>query len=230
MNVLIIGGSSKLGLEVSNVFVRNNENVFATYKTSPIFIENNKFNAMKLDLTSDPSVKDFIENIMLGELKFDMVVFIAGLLLGNSLKEYSDLEVNTVMNVNFNSQAILLKKLLPFLSQDSQVLMMSSISAERGSYDPIYAASKGAIISFTKSLSSWLAPKTRANALAPGLIEDTSMFFDMSEDRRKHHITNSPTGKLMQATDLANIIFDLSRSHWSHLNGAVLRLNGGTYV
>jgi 3-oxoacyl-[acyl-carrier protein] reductase len=229
-NILLIGASSNVGIEIIDAFLKTGASVIATYCNQPIGIDNDKFTSIKLDLLSCESRTRFVDILEEGECSIHMVIFLAGILPGTSLEEYKENDISRVMDVNFTSQVSLLKRLLPMLTVGSQILMMSSISAERGSYDPVYAASKGAIISFVKSLASWLAPKTRVNALAPSLIEGTSMFNEMKLERREYHRQQSPMKKFISAKDLARIVVDISNPHWSHLNGAVLRLNGGMYV
>ena len=60
------------------------------------------------------------------------------------------------MSVNFNGQAKLIMSILSMLTPRSGLLLFSSISVQRGSYDPIYAASKGALLSLVKSLAKSL--------------------------------------------------------------------------
>lgn len=134
------------------------------------------------------------------------------------------------MSINFSGQAKVLLRLLPLFTSRSCVLMCSSISAHRGSYDPIYAASKGALLSLVKSLATSLPPGARINAIAPGLIQDSTMFEAMSPERQEHHRNQVPSKQLLRKQDLAEIIFDLCQDHWAHLNGACIDLNGGQHV
>ena len=134
------------------------------------------------------------------------------------------------MAVNFNGQAKLILKILPMLTSQSRLLLFSSISAQRGSFDPIYAASKGALLSLVKSLASGLPPGARINSIAPGLIQDSAMFLDMTTERQEYHRSQIPSKQLLRSQDLAKIVFDLCQDHWSHLNGACVDLNGGQYV
>jgi 3-oxoacyl-[acyl-carrier protein] reductase len=160
----------------------------------------------------------------------DTVIFVAGILPGHSLEEYSGAEMNTVMSINFLGQAKCLKAVLPVLNTSAQILMISSISGERGSYDPIYAASKGAIIAFVKSLATWLPPKVRCLAIAPGTIEGSAMYQAMSPATRQAHLDRTPLKELLAADDLALVILNLTMKHWAHANGTCIRLNGGAYV
>ena len=228
-SVLIIGGSSTLGISLINKFTQANYSLIATYTKSTIEKHDNLL-SFKLDLTSESSIEDFINFIQSNELRFDICVFLSGILPGNNLSEYTPEEIDQVMNINFIAFTKLYKKLEKYLNNESQLIAVSSISAQRGSYDPIYAASKGALISFVKSISQINPIKTRANAIAPGLIEDTSMFHAMQPVRQSFHIDQSPTKKLTQIEDLSSIIFDMTKPHWSNVNGEVIKVNGGSYV
>jgi 3-oxoacyl-[acyl-carrier protein] reductase len=116
------------------------------------------------------------------------------------------------------------------LTPSSRLLLFSSISAQRGSFDPIYSASKGALLSLVKSLAKSLPKGCRINSIAPGLIQSTTMFEEMTKERQDFHRENTPLKKLLHPQDLAKIVFDLCQDHWAHLNGACIDLNGGQNV
>ncbi len=116
------------------------------------------------------------------------------------------------------------------MRRGGSVLCLSSIAAERGSFDPLYAGSKAAIVAMAKSLATWRGAHLRFNCVTPGLIEDSQMYEDMAPARRKLHRKAVPGGRLLRPSDLAVVIRDLTEDHWSHLNGAVIRINGGAYV
>ena len=108
--------------------------------------------------------------------------------------------------------------------------MLSSISGDRGSFDPIYAASKAALMAFVKSLAVWHAPGLRVNALAPALIDHSPMFEAMTPERRAHHLATTPTQRLTTPNEVADVIVNLCEPAWANLNGQVIRLNGGAHV
>ncbi|MDA8775860.1 SDR family oxidoreductase, partial [Opitutales bacterium] len=145
-------------------------------------------------------------------------------------QDYTCEEINRVMNINFNSVAKIISSLLNHFSNNSQILIMSSISGQRGSYDPIYAASKSAIIGLGKSLSQTLTPVTRTNIIAPGLVDQSSMFNEMKPECKEYHEKNNPLNCLLKKEALAEIIYELTTKKWNHLNGAIIPINGGSYV
>ena len=227
-NVLIIGASSSLGELVVKNFSKASHKIVATYSSTKKNFKN--IDEYKLDLTSNKSINDFSSFIINEKVKFDICIFLSGYLPGKSIEDYTNSELEDVININFLGFAKTFKKILPSFQNNSQLLVVSSISGQRGSYDPVYAASKGALISFMKSIATASPLKIRANAIAPGLIENTSMFNDMKLARQKFHIEQSPTKKLTNKEDLSKIILDITKPHWSNMNGAIIQVNGGTYV
>jgi NAD(P)-dependent dehydrogenase (short-subunit alcohol dehydrogenase family) len=158
------------------------------------------------------------------------LISLAGILPGKNLLEYTFEEIDKVLSINFTGQAKLIRNIVPLLSTNSKLLLMSSISGQKGSYDPFYSASKGALLSFVKSVLPSLPTGATINAIAPGLIQDSAMFKNMTFDRQESHKKQVNSGKLLNQDDLAKIIYDLCQDHWNHLNGACIDLNGGQYV
>ena len=224
--VLIIGGSSSLGISLTDSFLRKNYQIFSTYNRN-IELDKNITN-IHLDLQSNESRNSFFEFVKQHE-KFEIVIFLPALLFGKKLDDYTLDEINNCMDINFNLQAFVLSKILDNLNNNCCVLFVSSISGEKGSFDPFYAASKGAQIAFVKSLSNWVSPKIRINVITPSLIKDSKMYFQMDKNRQNFHKSNNPMKKLLTKKELSEIICDISSDNWSHMNGQVISINGGQY-
>ncbi len=230
-NVLVVGAGSSIGQVVVESFLRSDDRVLATvHLQRPASLNKRNVTVAVLDLQDADSISYFCDEPISKFEHIDIVVFLSGMLPGLKLSDYDDELMRQVMTVNFTGQAALLKRLLPYLSEGSLVLMMSSISAERGSFDPIYAASKAALIGFVKSLATWLAPKVRFNVITPALIDDSTMFNEMDPERRAFHVKQTPTGRLTTKYDIAGVIHTLCEPAWSNVNGQVIRINGGSYV
>lgn len=228
-NIIIVGGSSSIGNSIISRFHSSSNRIIASYFSRQRIKSRKNVHPLKLDLKSNKSVGNFIKEVQAIVSHVDTAIFLAGILPGKNLKEYKLTDIEKVITINFTGQAKVIKGLLPLFDSDSQIIMLSSISAQRGSYDPIYAASKGAILSFVKSLAVGLGG-VRVNAIAPGLIVDSTMYQGMPADRREFHRQQTPRKELLRMSDLSDIICDISKSHWKHLNGACIDLNAGQYV
>ena len=229
-NIIIVGASASIGNAILTRFRSVATRIVATYFSNNRLRRDEKVHPLFLDLRSDDSIKSFGEQIRVLIPFIDTGIFLSSILPGKSLEEYNSNEIDEVFAVNFTGQAKVIKEVLSLFRQGSQIILCSSISAQKGSYDPIYAASKGAILSFVKALASGLSPGIRVNAIAPGLIKDSTMYQSMDLERREFHRLKTPNKQFLTMTDLAGIIFDLSGDHWVHVNGACIDINGGEYV
>jgi 3-oxoacyl-[acyl-carrier protein] reductase len=227
--ILIIGASSSIGQEIIKEFLSNDDQVLASYNTNKIKftgLGKSNLHTLKLDINCSDSQKLFLNSIKnIG--KIDVAIFLPALLLGKSMKDYIDDEIKEVIDTNFSSQISLFQKLMRVFSKNASVIFMSSISGQRGSYDPVYAASKAAQIGFIKSIALWEGSRIRINGIAPSLVDNSSMFDAMATKRQKYHISQSPTGKLTSKKEIAKIVFDISGKSWSNVNGQIISVNGG---
>lgn len=229
MRVLVIGGSSSIGRKVVHAFAARGDDVIATYASTEVESPSG-VKVARLDLEDPDSFADFVADVSGSLRAIDVLVFLSGIVPGKSLADYSRDLLETVVQVNFSGFALLMGRLLPVMAKESHVLVMSSISGERGSYDPIYAATKAALIGMVKSLAVWHGRDVRFNCVAPGLVDGSTMFHDMVTERIRHHRDQSPTGSLLSIEELAQMIVSLTEPQWRQLNGSVIRVNGGSYV
>ena len=229
--VIILGGSSSIGKAIFNEFNNKDNKIISTYFSEDSLANTPKNNELFcVDLDNNKSIIEFSEKLISEKITIDVLISLAGILPGKNLLEYTFEEIDKVLSINFTGQAKLIRNIIPLLSTKSKLLLMSSISGQKGSYDPFYSASKGALLSFVKSVLPSLPTGATINAIAPGLIQDSAMFKNMTFDRQESHKKQVNSGKLLNQDDLAKIIYDLCEDHWSHLNGACIDLNGGQYV
>ena len=230
-NILIIGGSSTVGLSIAKVFKSNAKRIIISfYKNKINSFNNENISPLELNLNDKESINLFLKKVRKTVKKLDVILFISGVLPGDKLDNYNKENFEEVMSINFSSQAIILKDIFSLIHSKSKIIMFSSISGQKGSFDPIYAASKGAVLSFVKSMVSQIPKGATINAIAPSLIENSSMYFAMKKSRRDFHKSQSQSGELLKIDDLSNIIYDLCKPHWNHLNGSCIDINGGQYV
>lgn len=229
-NVLIVGASSSIGKEISSVFRDASMRVIGTYSSNPSRGKCDQVESLQLDLSRSESIQGFAASLRNKLDNVDIAIFLSAILPGKQLAQYKFSEIDNVMAVNFSSQVKLIQEIFPLLNSRSRLLMFSSIAAQRGSFDPVYAASKGALLSLVKSLTNELPRGARINAIAPGLIQDSNMFKNMLQERQEYHRNQTSSKHLLHPKDLAKIVFDLCQDHWKHLNGSCVDLNDGQYV
>jgi 3-oxoacyl-[acyl-carrier protein] reductase len=204
--------------------------VAVTYRTPPAAAPAANASVHVCDLARAESRAALVAKLRSAGGGLDAVVVLAGAILGTNLEATTDEAMDRLVASNLTGPARLLRDLLPVLNRGARVLLLSSIAGERGSFDPLYAATKGALIPFAKSLATWAGDRLTVTVVAPGGIEDSAMVRGMGDARAQHHRQATPTGELLGKADLARILVDLAHPHWRHANGAVIRVNGGAYV
>lgn len=220
-NLLIVGSSSTLGKKLFKNLSDRNLNIYQTSN------QKNIKNSIKCNFEDAVSIQESVRKINALKLSFDYIFFLQGELLGKSLYKYKNDEIMKNLNINLLSCVQIIKNVK--LSKNSLAIFVSSVSGQRGSYDPIYAAGKSALINLTKSLSSWFAPSHRFICICPGPIKDTRMFNKFSSKRKRYHRILTPNKELLNSKDLASIILNLMEPHWRHANGSIININGGVY-
>ena len=137
-------------------------------------------------------------------------------------------DFDRVMDVNVNSAFNVTKAALPHLrasEDDPSVTNVSSILAHTGAaIECHYAASKGGLISLTRSHARDFAPDVRVNAIAPGHVE-TDMTDDRTPEEKREELAEIPIDRYGQPDDIADAAAYLRDA--TFVTGETLNVNGG---
>jgi 3-oxoacyl-[acyl-carrier protein] reductase len=117
------------------------------------------------------------------------------------------------------------------LDRGGRIVLVASTAGQRGeAYHADYAASKGAMISFVKSLAIELAQRdVTVNAVAPGWV-DTDMVAEAMADARERITAGIPVGRVATPRDIAGPIVFLCSELARHITGEILNVNGGSVL
>jgi len=160
----------------------------------------------------------------------DHLVHCAGIYPEKLVKDTSDEAWRKLMAVNLDGTFYVCRAAQPHLRDGGSVVLMTSLAAQRGSYaHAAYAASKGAVQSFTRSLALELAPAIRVNAVAPGIIA-TSMTSDLIGQKGAQLLESTPLRRFGTAGEIAGAIAFLCSPLAGFVTGEVMQVNGGIYI
>jgi len=184
------------------------------------------------DVSKPEVVDDFVDNVIKKFGEINVLINNAGI---RYRKEYLDIEYadwQMVMNVNLGSTFLMSKKVgQHMISQKSgRIINMASIVGTLGLSELCaYAASKGAIISLTKSLSlEWAQHNINVNAIAPGFCE-TSYADKFKENQELYDFTieRTPLKKWGQSDDIAKACVYLASDMSDYVTGEIITVDGG---
>lgn len=146
-----------------------------------------------------------------------------------ALAEMPDSRWETTRLTNLDAVIYVCRAAIPLLPEGATIVLVSSTAGQRGeAFHADYAATKGAIISLTKSLAVELAPGITCNCVAPGWV-DTEMSAETL--RRKPEILKTiPLGRPGTAEDIAGPIVFLCSPLARNITGEVLNVNGGSVL
>ena len=186
--------------------------------------------AHAVDVSDAAAVSATVEKI-LGEVgKIDILVNNAGVTRDGLLVRMSEADWDTVLNTNLKGAFLFTKALTrAFMKQRSgRIINIASIVGLIGNAGQCnYAASKAALLGFTKSAARELASRgILVNAVAPGFVE-TDMTAALNEQLRAEMLKNIPLGAFGQPEDIANAVLFLAGPAARYITGQVLTVDGG---
>jgi 3-oxoacyl-[acyl-carrier protein] reductase len=186
--------------------------------------------AYAVDVSNSAAVAETAEKILTDAGKVDILVNNAGVTRDGLLMRMSDEDWDTVLNTNLKGAFHFNREFSRvFLKQRSgRIINVASVIGLIGNAGQAnYAASKAALIGFTKSIAREFASRgITVNALAPGFIE-TDMTAVLSEELRGEVLKTIPLKRFGKAEDIANAALFLASPDASYITGQVLTVDGG---
>ena len=150
-----------------------------------------------------------------------------------TLEDISTEQLLTTFRTNIFSMFWITKAALPHMAEGSAIINSTSVTAYRGSPELMdYASTKGAIVAFTRSLSSNLMKrKIRVNAVAPGPIWTPLIVSSFPPEKSAKHGSDAPMNRPGQPSEVAPCYLFLACNEDSgYMSGQVLHPNGGEIV
>ena len=185
------------------------------------------------NVINNADVKDMFDSIASELGRIDILVNNAGITRDSFLMDLTEDQWDQVMDVNLKGVFLCCKYAAKMMSekQYGKIVNISSASALAGNIGQVnYAASKGGVISITKTLAKELARYgINVNAVAPGYIK-TPMTRAVPEKVEKYLIGQIPLRRAGEPEEVANAVAFLASDISAYITGQILSINGGMYV
>jgi 3-oxoacyl-[acyl-carrier protein] reductase len=137
----------------------------------------------------------------------------------------------STLRSNLDSVFLSTRAVLPLIRRGGRVVIVSSTAGQRGeAFHADYAATKGALISLTKSLAIECAPALTVNCVAPGWVDTEMSAGALTPENRQRIEGTIPLGRIATAEDAAGPILFLCSPLARHITGEVINVNGGSVL
>lgn len=239
---LITGGDSGIGRAVAVAYAEHGADVVIAYldedkdaeeTKSMVEKHGQKAIVIKGDVSNSKHCQHIVEETINTFSKLDIVVNNAAQQYPQDrLEDITEEQLTKTFSTNIFSFFFITKAALPYLKKGASIINTSSVTAYRGSHHLLdYAATKGAIVSFTRSLSANLAPKgIRVNGVAPGPIWTPLIPATFSKEHVDKFGTNVPLGRPGEPAEVAPSYVFLASEDASYMTGQFLHPNGGEII
>lgn len=178
-------------------------------------------------------VKAMVEQALGSLGRIDMLINNAGITRDGLLLRMKEEDWNAVLDVNLKGTFHCTKAVLPTMTKQragAMVNIASVVGVMGNAGQANYAASKAAVIGFTKTVAREYASRgITVNAVAPGFIE-TAMTDKLGGEAREALLTQIPLGRLGSPADVAEAVRFLVSPSAAYITGHVLHVNGGMFM
>ena len=240
---IVTGGARDIGREISLKLDKEGAKVIVNYFNSEKdaletkrLIEEVKGECIlvRADMTKWKEVENLIcEGLRTFGKNIDILVNNAGGLCGRkTIEELDEAWYDMVMDLNMKSTFFSTKAAVQYMKPGASIINIASQAGRDGGGGgaSIYATSKGAVMTFTRSISKELGPKgIRVNAVSPGMIA-TSFHDKFTKPEVRTMVSNgTPLRRQGEAEEVANLVAFLASDESSYLTGTNIDINGGNY-
>jgi NAD(P)-dependent dehydrogenase (short-subunit alcohol dehydrogenase family) len=239
---LITGGDSGIGAAAAILFAQHGADISIVYLSEHEDAEEVKVKVEKYgrkclllpgNVRDETFCKQAVENTVKEFGKLDILINNAATQTEQkSLEDISTDQLKETFETNIFAQFWMSKYALKHLKEGSSIINTTSVTAYRGSPSMIdYSSTKGAILTFTRSLAHSLIDKgIRVNAVAPGPIWTPLIVGSFDAEKVKTFGSDVPMKRAGEPAEVATCYLFLASEDASYITGQVLHPNGGEIV
>ena len=240
---LITGGDSGIGRAIAVLYAKEGANVaigyYDEYEDAEAVVEQISSlgvtaKAYAHDLKKVEDSQKLIEKVIADFGELNILVNNGGVQFPQDhFEDITPEQIKETFETNIFGMMFLSQAAAPHLADGDAIINTTSVTAYRGSGHLIdYSATKGAIVSFTRSLATTLMERgIRVNAVAPGPIYSPLIPATFDEEKVEHQGGETPMGRRGQPAELApSYVFLATHADSSYITGQVIHVNGGDFI
>jgi 2-deoxy-D-gluconate 3-dehydrogenase len=235
---LITGASRGLGQAMAVGLARAGASIAAVGRTSaPQVIEKIRAQGVRgefyvHDLADIDGIPALVARVKADFGRIDILINNAGMQCRHQAAEFPKKDWDRVIDVNMNAVFFMCQEVgkIMLAQKRGKIINMASLLSFQGGFTvPAYAASKGGVAQFTKSLANeWASLGINVNGIAPGYMEtemNTALIADATRSRQI--LERIPAGRWGRPEDMVGAAIYLASSASDYVNGTIITIDGG---
>jgi 3-oxoacyl-[acyl-carrier protein] reductase len=236
---IVTGGSKGIGRAISLLLAERSCRVFMNYardeKAAQAVVKaakgfSGEIIPVQADVTDSAQVTRLMDHVEKEGKRIDILVNNVGMIKDGFLMLMGEGDWEEVLKTNltsvYNCCRAVIRKMIPH--KQGKIINIASVSGIIGTAGQVnYAAAKGGVIAFTKSLARELGPfNIQVNAVAPGLIE-TAMVQQMPPERVEAIVSSTALNRMGKPEDVAWAVLFLASARSDYITGQTIVVDGG---
>lgn len=238
---IVTGGSRGIGEQIAVQLARRGADVAINYRSREsdaqavaerIEAEGVRGLAIQADISKMEEARDLIKQVHREWGRVDILVNNAGITRDKSMKKLTDDDWKEVLDTNLGGVYATCSEVLPIMMEQGygRIINITSFVGQAGNFGQAnYAASKGGIIAFTKTMAIEMAKyNITVNAIAPGFTE-TEMLSQVPQKIRDKILERVPMGRFGKPEEIARAVVFIA-AEGDYITGQQINVNGGVYM
>lgn len=238
--ILVTGGSRGIGAEIVRTLAAEGAKVAFTYSSNQESAQKileslpgDGHRILSMNVADENSVNSSLEGLIADWKEFDGLVNNAGITKDGLLMRMKSEDFDSVIGTNLKGTFYLTKTITKLMmkARKGSVVNITSVIGQTGNAGQAnYAASKGGVVAFSKSVALELGSRNvRINCVAPGFIE-TDMTDALTADQKKSIMDKIPLQRMGSTKEIAEAVKFLLSDQSSYITGHTLSVNGGLFM